>query len=82
MAKKKKNVPKAQGRHNSNGQGRGDTQLHIPNSPQRTYTIVDHRLEKPSFTIRQIRKGDEVCYEVTGDLTAPVPPIRESKYLD
>ena len=51
-------------------------------SAQRTYTIPDYRLEKPSFTVRQIRKGDEIRYEVEGDLSAPVPPIRESKYLD
>ena len=48
---------------------------------QRTYTIADHRLEKPSFQIRQVRADGEVHYEVTGDLSAPVPPIRESKYL-
>src|SRR5450759_3494868 len=54
----------------------------------RTYTIRDYRLEKPSFTLRQIveRKkdgaGDEVRYEVeSGDLSTPAPPIRESKYL-
>ena len=54
----------------------------------RTYTIRDYRLEKPGFTLRQIveRKkdgtGDELRYEVeSGDLSAPVPPIRESKYL-
>jgi len=51
-------------------------------SHQRTYTIPDYRLEKPSFTIRQIRNGDGVHYEVSGDLSAPVPPIRESKYLN
>jgi pyruvate dehydrogenase E1 component alpha subunit/2-oxoisovalerate dehydrogenase E1 component alpha subunit len=50
-------------------------------SHQRRYTILDYRLEKPSFTIRQIRKGDEVRYEVTGNLNSAVPPIRESKYL-
>jgi TPP-dependent pyruvate/acetoin dehydrogenase alpha subunit len=49
---------------------------------QRTYTIPDYRLEKPGFSIRQVRKGDGVSYEVTGDLTALVPPIRESKYLN
>ncbi len=48
---------------------------------QRTYTIPDHRLERPNFSIRQVRKGGKVSYEVTGDLSAPVPPIRESKYL-
>src|SRR5579864_2958052 len=51
-------------------------------SSQRSYTIFDYRLEKPSFNIRQAREGDEVHYEVSGDLSAPVAPIRESKYLD
>src|SRR2546427_397833 len=50
-------------------------------SEHRTYTISDLRLEKPSFTIRQILKGDEICYEVEGNLNTSVPPIRESKYL-
>jgi len=49
---------------------------------QRAYTLFDYRLEKPSFTLRQIRVGDQVRYQVEGDLSAPVPPIRESKYLD
>ena len=50
--------------------------------PIRTYTIVDYRLEKPNFILRQVRTGDEVRYEVeSGDLSAPVPPIRESQYL-
>ena len=49
---------------------------------QRTYSISDHRLEKPDFTVRRVRKGDAVSYEVAGDLSSPVPPIRESKYLD
>ena len=51
-------------------------------SSQRTYTIPDHRLEKPNFTIRQIRKAGKVAYEVTGDFSAPAPPIRDSKYLN
>jgi TPP-dependent pyruvate/acetoin dehydrogenase alpha subunit len=50
-------------------------------SNQRSYTIPDRRLEKPSFSVRQVRKGGKVTYEVAGDLSAPVPPIRESKYL-
>jgi TPP-dependent pyruvate/acetoin dehydrogenase alpha subunit len=53
-----------------------------PSPGQRTYTIVDYRLEKPSFTLRQVRTGDSARYQVEGDLSAPVPPIRESKYLD
>jgi len=48
---------------------------------QRTYSIPDHRLEKPSFTVHQVRKNGGVSYELTGDLSAPAPPIRESKYL-
>ncbi len=47
----------------------------------RTYTIPDYRLERPSFAVRQVRKDGEVRYEVSGDLSKPVPPIRESKYL-
>ena len=48
----------------------------------RTYTIRDYRLEKPSFTLCQVRAGDQVRYKVeSGDLSAPAPPIRESKYL-
>jgi TPP-dependent pyruvate/acetoin dehydrogenase alpha subunit len=49
---------------------------------QRTYIIPDHRLEKPSFSVRQVRKGGKVSYEIAGDLSAPPPPIRESKYLN
>jgi TPP-dependent pyruvate/acetoin dehydrogenase alpha subunit len=52
------------------------------NGDLRTYTIRDYRLEKPSFTLRQVRVGDELRYEVeSGDLSRPAPPIRESKYL-
>jgi pyruvate dehydrogenase E1 component alpha subunit/2-oxoisovalerate dehydrogenase E1 component alpha subunit len=48
----------------------------------RTYTIRDYRLEKPSFTLRQVRVGDALRYEVkSGDLSTSAPPIRESKYL-
>jgi TPP-dependent pyruvate/acetoin dehydrogenase alpha subunit len=50
-------------------------------SHHRTYTVVDHRLEKPSFSLRQVRDGDNVRYEISGDLSAPAPPIRDSKYL-
>ena len=50
-------------------------------SQQRTYTILDYRLEKPTFELRQVRDGDAVRYELSGTLNAPVPPIRDSKYL-
>jgi len=53
----------------------------------RTYEIPDYRLEHPQFTVLQRtekdRQGQEhVRYEVAGDLDAPVPPIRDSQYLD
>jgi TPP-dependent pyruvate/acetoin dehydrogenase alpha subunit len=58
------------------------TKISAPSSDVRTYTIRDYRLEKPSFTLRQNCSGEAVCYEVeSGDLSAPAPPIRESKYL-
>ena len=53
-----------------------------PSGDLRTYTIRDYRLEKPHFTLRQVRDGDEVRYQIeSGDLSAPAPPIRESNYL-
>ena len=70
MAKKQKKQLPARSTRNSTD----------PN--QRTYTIPDYRLEKPDFEVRQVRKGGRVSYEVTGDTSAPVPPIRESKYLN
>ena len=77
MKKSKKISKTAQVKISKNGAKRPATAL----PQQRTYSIPDYRLEKPSFTVRQIRKGEECCYEVSGDLSAPVPPIRDSKYL-
>jgi TPP-dependent pyruvate/acetoin dehydrogenase alpha subunit len=67
------------GRNGASGPKPDDTDL-------RTYTIPDCRLEHPNFTVRQaIEKGkdgaEHVRYEVEGDLNAPVPPIRDSKFL-
>jgi pyruvate dehydrogenase E1 component alpha subunit/2-oxoisovalerate dehydrogenase E1 component alpha subunit len=53
-----------------------------PDADLRSYTIRDYRLEKPTFTLRQVRTGDTLRYEVeSGDLSTPAPPIRESQYL-
>jgi len=81
MAKKKasKINPAAKGKDRGRGRPR-----HTPtaNSEQRAYTILDYRLEQPSFTLKQVRDGDSVRYEVeSGDLSRPAPPIRDSKYL-
>ena len=80
MAKKSKKPPVKAARAPSNG--RNSAAPAKPASSQRTYTIADYRLEHPRFALRQVRVGDNVRYEVSGDLSAPVPPIRESKYLD
>jgi TPP-dependent pyruvate/acetoin dehydrogenase alpha subunit len=78
MKKKKSKVAKsAQPTHSKNGSRRATSAL----PQQRTYSIPDYRSEKPSFTVRQTRKDGECCYEISGDLSAPVPPIRDSKYL-
>jgi TPP-dependent pyruvate/acetoin dehydrogenase alpha subunit len=79
MAKKTK--PKAT-RPRSNHKGsRAPRPASGKAASQRTYTILDYRLEKPRFSLRQVRDGDSVRYEVAGNLSAPVPPIRDSKYL-
>ena len=58
----------------------------LANSDLRTYSIPDYRLEHPDLTVRQAIEKDKdgterVRYEVGGNLDAPVPPIRDSKYL-
>ena len=47
----------------------------------RTYNIPDYRLEHPNFRVYQSGDGSKVEYKVEGDLSAPPPPIRDSKYL-
>jgi len=47
----------------------------------RTYEIPDYRLERPKFHVYQAGEGSSLEYKVEGDLSAPAPPIRESKYL-
>jgi len=76
---KSKLSPKSAASGNSKNGSRQGAGLRLPQ--QRTYEVVDYRREKPSFTVRQVRKGDGCCYEVSGDLSRPVPPIRDSKYL-
>jgi TPP-dependent pyruvate/acetoin dehydrogenase alpha subunit len=77
----KKKPAKVTPRASSNGSGVGK-KVSPQLAQQRTFSIPDHRLEKPNFEVRQVREGDSVRYEISGNLNAPVPPIRESKYLD
>src|SRR3984957_2137201 len=56
------------------------------NGDFRSYSIPDMRLEHPDLSVRQSIEKDKdgaehVRYEVQGNLDAPVPPIRDSKYL-
>jgi TPP-dependent pyruvate/acetoin dehydrogenase alpha subunit len=76
----KKSPAKVVPRASSNGSNSRKTASPLPQ--QRTYAIPDRRLEKPNFEVRQVREGDRMRYEISGNLSAPVPPIRESKYLD
>jgi len=74
---------KSSSRHGSNGERpRNGSRTGPPAAQQHTYTITDYRLEKPTFTVRQVCDGESVSFDVEGDLSAPVPPIRDSKYLD
>ena len=50
-------------------------------SDRRTYSIPDYRLERPEFFVEQTRENGQLRYVVRGDLSAPAPPIRDSKYL-
>src|SRR5581483_1825383 len=65
-------------RNGRDGSGTGNSSQ----QNQRSYTIIDYRLEKPSFSVTQERAGAQVKYTVTGDLSAEAPPLRDSKYLD
>ena len=81
---KKKSKSSSNGNRPRNGAARSAKPT--TNTDLRTYSIPDYRLEHPNFTVRQItekngRGQENVRYEVKGNLTAPVPPIRDSKYL-
>jgi pyruvate dehydrogenase E1 component alpha subunit/2-oxoisovalerate dehydrogenase E1 component alpha subunit len=47
----------------------------------RTYEIPDRRLECFDCEIETVTNGSRVEYKVRGDLSAPAPPITDSKYL-
>ena len=79
---KKKAASKLKGAAKSDSTDRGRGRPRHTTDQSRTYTILDYRLEQPSFTLRQVRAGESVRYEVeSGDLSAPAPPLRESRYL-
>src|SRR6202167_5093969 len=89
MAIKKKSTSKqaSNGTHARNGKSAPKPSNKVSAVAHlRTYSIPDSRLEHPNLSVRQItekhKDGTEhVRYEVEGNLDAPVPPIRDSKYL-
>ena len=46
------------------------------------YGIPDWRLEQPEFEVIEVTNAPEVHYEIRGNLNTPVPPIRDSRYLN
>ncbi len=55
---------------------------HQPPAPERNgLGILDYRLERPDYRVVEVHSDGEVRYEVRGDLSGVVPPIRESQYL-
>jgi TPP-dependent pyruvate/acetoin dehydrogenase alpha subunit len=86
---KKKPAKSAENRPQKNASGKGGNSRTRPSGDgaaaaaagQRCYTITDYRLERPDIRIKMARQGEQVRYEVEGDLSAPPPPIRESRYL-
>jgi TPP-dependent pyruvate/acetoin dehydrogenase alpha subunit len=67
-------TPEAPMRHQSSAQDDAASML-------RCYNLPDYRLEHPDFSVRQMTNEDETRYEMQGDVSAPPPPIRGSKYL-
>jgi TPP-dependent pyruvate/acetoin dehydrogenase alpha subunit len=67
----------------ANGRGSGNEKGRAQDSSFRVnqYGIPDWRLEQPEFEVVEVSDGEEVHYEIRGQLDTPVPPIRESKYL-
>jgi TPP-dependent pyruvate/acetoin dehydrogenase alpha subunit len=53
------------------------------NPQRRTYEIPDWRLERPEFHVEMARAADgSAHYTIKGKLDTPVPPLRQSRYLD
>jgi TPP-dependent pyruvate/acetoin dehydrogenase alpha subunit len=80
MKQKQSKPARVQPRGTNSRNGARRSAIALPQN--RTYEIKDYRLEKPAFSVQQVRKGDACCYEVSGDLNSSVPSIRDSKYLD
>src|SRR5262252_7004057 len=69
-------------RASGNGSRNGRPAAKAPAVQVNEYGIPDWRMEFPEFEVFEVAKGPEVHYEIKGKLNTPVPPIRESKYLN
>ena len=81
MAKKKSAKPAPRSSSGNGAKPRAVIEMAESARNQRCYVIPDWRREHNAITIEQVRDGDVVRYVAHGDLSAPPPPIRESKYL-
>src|ERR1700733_9296532 len=87
IKKKRSNGRSRPNGHRSRNGVSPSTAKSAANSCLRTYSIPALRLEHPDLSVPQRIEKDKdgaehVRYEVSGNLEAPVPPIRDSKYLD
>jgi TPP-dependent pyruvate/acetoin dehydrogenase alpha subunit len=67
--------------HKPKGNPPGKASSGAPPPTKNAHGILDYRLERPNFRVVEVAKDGEVRWEVRGDLSAPAPPLRESKYL-
>src|SRR5215468_4405035 len=74
-------APKSSTKASANG-ARSNGRPKAPAVRVNQFGISDWRLEQPEFEIVEITSGADVHYEIKGKLNTPVPPIRESKYLN
>ncbi|MEO8726553.1 MAG: thiamine pyrophosphate-dependent dehydrogenase E1 component subunit alpha [Acidobacteriaceae bacterium] len=90
---KKQAIAAQNGNASSNGFYTGaDAQVDVHGAPRTAFPtdgamrhnshgIPDFRLEVLDFTAREVVEDGEFKYVVEGDLDAPAPPLRDSKYL-
>src|SRR5438270_7800139 len=82
----KNSGPKSGARNSASNGGRNGASANgrpakAPAPQVNEYGIPDWRLERPEFESVEVSEGQEVHYEIRGQLDTPVPPIRESRYL-
>ncbi len=77
----KKNSTKSADRKPSRSEASRSSNHQPPAPVRNALGILDYRLEHPDYRVIEVQSDGEVRYEVRGNLSGPVPPIRESQYL-